>query len=193
MGKIDRIMIDFDNTAYNTSKAIVDLYHDDYCEYSNYKYINWRDIQTWEFSELSLAKKEVIDAYFNQRRFFRTIEPMKNFETVAWLLRKDYKLTFCSHGYSPNLRQKEKFIAHYYPNDDFIGVNLKEHKDKSCVDMSNCIFIDDTAKNLTTSNATVKILFGPDMEFNKDWNGIRCHTWADVLETIKDLEQNGVI
>ena len=193
MSKIEGIMIDFDNTAYNTTKAIVSLYHDDYCEYSNYKFISWRDVHTWGFDELELAKDGVIDAYFNQRRFFRTVEPMKNFEVVAWLLRKKYKLTFCSHGYSPNLRQKQNFIAHNYPADGFIGVNLKEHKDKSCVDMSNCIFIDDTAKNLLTSNAAVKILFGPDEEWNKDWDGIRCETWNDVLETIRQLEETGEI
>ena len=193
MGKIDRIMIDFDNTAYNTSKAIVDLYHDDFCEYTDYKYVDWRNIKTWEFSELELASTDVIDAYFNQQRFFRTIEPMKNFVVVAWLLRKDYKITFCSHGYSPNLRQKQKFIAHNHPIDDFIGVNLKQYKDKSCVDMSNCIFIDDTAKNLVTSNAAIKILFGPDMEYNKEWDGIRCETWNDVLVKIRQLEETGEI
>lgn len=193
MGNIKEIMIDFDNTAYNTTKAIAKLYHDDYCYYSDYKRINWEDIHTWGFDELSLAGSRVIDMYFNQRRFFRIIEPMKNFQIVAWLLRKDYKITFCSHGYSPNLLQKKEFIEKNYPNDGFIGVNLKQHKDKSSVDMSNCIFIDDTASNLKTSNAAIKILFGEDEEWNRDWTGIRCKTWSDVLLTIRDLEEKGEI
>jgi len=193
MGKMKRIIIDFDNTAYNTTQAITKLYNDDFMYYSDHTYIDWRNVHTWGFDELELAKDGVINAYFNQPRFFRTIKPMANFEVVAWLLRKDYKLTFCSHGYSPNLRQKQIFIAHNYPNDEFIGVNLKEYKDKSCVDMSDCIFIDDTAANLETSNAAIKILFGPDTLWNSEWDGIRCKTWNDVYAKIRQLEETGEI
>lgn len=64
-----------------------------------------------------------------------------------------YTIKIVSHGYSPNLKQKEEWIKKRFLNVEFIGVNLKEHSDKSHIDMSDGLFIDDNAKNLVTSNA----------------------------------------
>ena len=61
---------------------------------------------------------------------------------------------------------------------------LKTHKDKSCVDMSGGIFIDDSSNNLITSNADIKFCFGKEYPWNKDWTGIRFKRWMSVLTYI---------
>ena len=64
---------------------------------------------------------------------------------------------------------------------EMIGVNLKKHKDKSHIDMSNGFFLDDSSKNVITSNAKYKAVFGDIYPWNQDWNGLRLLNWTDVL------------
>ena len=63
-------------------------------------------------------------------------------------------------------------------------VDFKEFSDKSHIDMSDGIFIDDSVNNLITSNAELKICFGDEYDWNKNWNGIRCANWCDIWRLI---------
>lgn len=182
--KIDTIMVDFDGTAYNTIEAIIKLYDDDFAAYSDYKKVDWCEIETWNFEELTCTDQDYINTYFNQQRFFRIIEPMSGFNEVINVLKDKFKITFCSAGYSPNLRLKEKFLSERYPYAEFIGVNLKQYSDKSHINMKNALLLDDSRSNLETSNASMKILFGDDYEWNKGWTGLRCYNWWDVLRSL---------
>ena len=78
--------------------------------------------------------------------------------------------------------QKEEWIKKRFPNVEFIGVNLKEHSDKSHIDMSDGLFIDDSAINLVTSNAKETICFGRTYSWNKDWTGKRLQNWAEIRQ-----------
>ena len=97
-------------------------------------------------------------------------------------LRKEYNIKIVSHGYSPNLLQKEKWVNDCLPGIEFIGVNWKTHSDKSHIDMSDGIFFDDSAKNLITSNAKETICFGDIYSWNDWWEGKRINNWIDVHE-----------
>lgn len=175
--------IDMDCTVFNTVKCITELYDEDFKYYSDYKKIPWQEVVTWEFSELSAAPDKYIDYYFNQKRFFDKVEMYPNAKEVIDKLNNKYNIVFVSHGYSPNLRLKQEWVKEHFPYAEFIGVNLKHCKDKSIVDMKNGIFIDDTPKNLESSNADIKICYG-DYEWNKD-----CKTYihANNWKVIEDL------
>ena len=161
------IFIDMDCTLYNTVKRITEIYDEDFQYYSDYKKIPWEEVTSWNFNELSAAPEKYIDHYFNQKRFFDKVEMYPYAKEVIDKLSDKYRIVFVSHGYSPNLRLKREYIKNNFPYADFIGVNLKEHKDKSCVDMSGDgnIFIDDIPENLYKSNADIKICYGI-----YDWN-----------------------
>lgn len=161
------IFIDMDCTLYNTVKRITEMYDEDFQYYSDYKKIPWEEVTSWNFNELSAAPEKYIDHYFNQKRFFDKVEMYPYAKEVIDKLSDKYRIVFVSHGYSPNLRLKREYIKNNFPYADFIGVNLKEHKDKSCVDMSGDgnIFIDDIPENLYKSNADIKICYGI-----YDWN-----------------------
>lgn len=179
------IFLDFDGVISDTIWNIVDLYNSDFKYYKDFEHIYPSDIKTWDFEECKLATKEQINQYFNQSRFFKNIQFMPYFYRVYdLLLQLGYHIKIVSHGYSPNLKGKEEFIKTQLPDAEFIPVNLKEYKDKSCVDMSGSIFIDDSAKNLETSNAEVKVCFGEVYPWNQDWEGIRCNNWLDVWRQI---------
>ena len=53
-------------------------------------------------------------------------------------------------------------------------------KDKSEINMTDSIFIDDSYNNLITSNATEKICFGDIYLWNRKWDGIRLANWMDI-------------
>lgn len=173
-------------TIVNTIKSIVSLYNEDFVAYKKYKYINWIDINTWDFTELSATTPEYVNHYFNQPRFFKHLDFMDNFEEVYLKLKEKYDITIVSSGYSPNLKLKELWIDENLPGCKFIGVNLKDYKDKAHIDMSDGVFLDDSAHNLITSNAKVKICFGEEYEWNKDWTGIRLKNWYEVWRYLEN-------
>ena len=177
---IKKIMIDFDCTIVDTIKAIVDNYNEDFQYYKDFHHINWWEINTWDFQECTCSTPEYINTYFNQPRFFERLEYMDWAEKILDKLKDEYEITIVSSGYSPNLKAKEIWINEHLPFCKFIGINLKQYKDKSHVDMRDSIFIDDSVHNLITSNADVKICFGDVYPWNEDWNGIRCANWHEV-------------
>ena len=109
-------------------------------------------------------------------------------EKVLDDLKNIYEITIVSSGYSPNLTAKELWINKHLPYCNFIGVNLKEYKNKSHINMQDGIFIDDSMQNLVTSNAILNICFGDDYEWNKNWQGIRCRNWMDVGNCLTKLK-----
>lgn len=191
-GNRQTVIIDLDCTLFNTVKCITEIYDEDFQYYSDYKKIPWQEVKTWDFTELSAATPEYINTYFNQKRFFDRVEMYKDAKEVIDELSEKYNIVFVSHGYSPNLRLKKEYVKKHFPYAEFIGVNLKHHKDKSSIDMEGCIFIDDTPKNLKTSNAKMKICYG-----NYDWNSeysddlincLRAYDWEDVYHLLYNLK-----
>lgn len=180
-----KIMIDFDGCIVNTIAVITKLYNEDFKYYKDFQPVDWREVNTWDFEELRCASKDYINTYFNQPRFFDSLEYMPLAKLVLDVLHNaGHKIIIVSAGYSPNLKGKEKWIKKNIPYAEFIGVNLKEHKDKSHVDMSGCIFIDDSSNNLLTSNALMNICFGEVYKWNEDWQGFRVSKWLDVYKIL---------
>lgn len=163
-----KLFIDLDMTVFNTVQAITRMYNEDFWYYPDFEQVIWTDVKSWGFNELSLATPEYIANCFNQSRFFDKVKMFVDAEKVIYKLRHKYNIVFVSHGNAPNLRLKKRYIENYFPYAEFIGVDIDEYEDKSCVDMSGRgnIFIDDIPKNLNNSNAEIKICYG-DYEWNK--------------------------
>lgn len=183
------IYVDFDGVIVDTIGAICALYNSDFAHYKKFKPVHPNQIQTYEFSECTCASKETIDWYFNTPRFFKKLRKMMGAYLALSSLSNDYQIVVVSHGYSPNLQAKEQWIKKHLSFVDFCGVNLKEYQDKSCVDMSGGIFIDDKLSNLDTSNAKEKIVFGKEYPWNTgNTKYTRVMNWMDALKYIRSLE-----
>lgn len=183
-----KLYVDFDNTIVNTNKAICSLYDEDFKWYKKYEKVDWTSINTWNFEELKCASTEYINYYFNQPRFFNRLEFMDNaFEALLALYEK-YDITIVSMGYSPNLKGKEKWCKKHIPFLKREFINLKKFSDKSHIDMSDGILIDDASKNLKTSNANVRICFGDLKNWNNDWNGLRRNNWCVLFKELYEIK-----
>ena len=87
-----------DNTLVESTKRIVELYNEDFRYYKKFHYINWWEVNTWDFKECNCASNEYINTYFNLPRFFDKLEMMPWAEFVINDLKEFYKITFVSLG-----------------------------------------------------------------------------------------------
>lgn len=190
--KKNKIYIDFDNTLVCSIKCICNLYNEDFKYFPEFKRISWIDMKTWEFKELSLAGRNYILSYFGQPRFFKNVEFMDNaYEIISDLQKEGYNICIVSMGTPQNLLGKSIWIKKHIPYAGFIGIDMGQYKDKSHIDMSDGILIDDEKRYLDSSNAKIKVCFGDEYEWNEEWSGTRCYNWYDIKRYIEKLEGGG--
>ena len=101
----------FDNTLVGTIKTIVSLYNEDFEYYKKFHHVNWWEIDSYDFKELTCTSKEYINTYFNTPRFFYELEFMPDAHEIIDELGKIYQVKIVSMGYSPNLKQKEQPVV----------------------------------------------------------------------------------
>lgn len=179
-----KLFIDFDGVISDTIHTICKLYNYDFSYYADYEYITPSDIKSWSFKECTCATEEYIDTYFCQKRFFDNLVIMSGAIEAIDKLSNEYDITVVSMGMFPNLWLKDIWVTYHLPKCEFVGCRFDEYSDKSHIDMSDGIFIDDVSRNLATSNATRKICFGDKYEWNKDWNGERVCNWKELLNKL---------
>lgn len=184
------LYIDFDNTLFNSTKKFVDMWKRYNNGKSTYKPIHWTEIYTYDFKELNVSKEEMW-SYFNSPEFFVNLEFLDSAESVInILLEKGYKIKIPTMGKTKNLSFKESLLnAKFRDQVEFIGIDIDVYQDKSHIDMSDGIQIDDEVRRFNT-NARHKICFGDIYEWNEEWQGVRCWNWIEVLHYIEALERN---
>ena len=196
-------MISKGGVITNSIDAIVSLYNDDFQAYPDYHYIKPEDIHTWNFEECNCGSPEIFNTYFNTSRFFNNLKFMNQADVFLWLLSYQFDFVIVSFGNLANLKLKKMWVDKKFKlfiNDTnmlnqadtkFIGLNFEEHDNKSCVDMSDGIFIDDTYEHLVTSNAKYKIVFGKKYPWNIANESectaevyTRCEDWMNLYQEI---------
>lgn len=108
--------------------------------------------------ELDLELRDLDDAawvYLSSN--YDRVRVMPNFYDVLDLLRDSYSITFVSMYISEEEYAYKQFFARSLDL-PIILLDVKKYKDKSSVDMSGGIFIDDNPSYLESSNASEKYL-----------------------------------
>lgn len=186
-----KLFVDFDNTIVDSIDAIVSLYNEDFKYYKNFKHVHSCNVTSYDFKELTLATKDYIDGLWTQPRFFKRLKFIYEAKEALSILKRDYDIYIVTMGYFPNLVQKRMWIAENLPFvKDIICIDLYQYQDKSNVDMKNQTVLDDDSKMLRSTNAAIKIMFGDVCEWNKDWDGMRCYNWPEVISFLKNMEQS---
>lgn len=208
------IILDYDNTIVNSNKCVVDVYNKLLQEYNvqnntNYKLANYKNPTDYNFSNLQYLNElnVTVQDIFEMSLFFDMIEPYEfALETIKNLSEK-YELKICTVGSDKNNELKREWIKKYLPfidlDNNYIHVSMEVDKqyNKSLVDMSNSIFVDDKVDNLKrisnyekvlSKNAhRIGILFKqPNIRYQwqEGWNGYECFCWEDLEFLIENIQ-----
>lgn len=194
MNKKPTLYIDMDNVIFDTVEAIKTMYDEDFILYDGWENVLLKDIKSYSFSELKLLTTDrLINNYFKSCRFFNLVGCIDGAELTLCNLNivMKYPITLVSIGTPENIKGKrfwvDEFNEHFNTELNFVGV---QGFDKSQVDMSDGIMIDDLPQNLESSNAAYKICFG-DYEWNKEWSGARTSNWEQVKQLINNYTKGG--
>ncbi len=183
-----KLFLDFDGVIADTVKAVCELYREDYLLYNKYKDISPDEIDTWDFEELFFLTRHTLRNYFNTGRFFDALDVIPSFEPqFIEQLGEMYDLKICTIGDSPNIKGKKIWLSNNLTDIQCYELTSLCGEDKSTVDMSGGIIVDDNSNNLRTSNADIKICYGEEKGWNRDWTGLRCKDWKELMEILGEL------
>ena len=193
MDKIN-VYVDFDNTMVDTNQSAVEMLNKIYNKNQDY-----RDVYRYDFKDLfPECTDEVIDYIFSSEELFNNI---KLFEKCKDILSDDnLNIKIISVGTIKNLDLKNYWLKNNFDfNAQLIGFEDKQtDKEKSVIDMSNQVFIDDRIAVLRNSNAKIKILYrnGTDVSWNhispnEEWYVV--DTWDEIGEILNFYIKNGGI
>ena len=186
--EIKKVYIDLDNTVFDTLDTILYLYNEEFKHYDGFQEIEYDKVRTYDCSECNLLTKECLNGYFNRSNFYENSHVEAYFWNVLDLIKeKNWRPVFVTIGSPQNIAAKKVWfkdwiICNHY-DASFIG--LVDVKDKSSVDMSDGIMIDDNIDMLNSSNAPIKICFG-EYGWNENWNGIRLKDWKTAYKAFKN-------
>ena len=186
MGKI-KLFVDFDNTIVDSTKAICDMYNNHFKDKEGFVLANPTKCMEWDFSDVcTLANKETLEEYFNTKEFFKNLNIFYFARRTIKTLSDYCDIYIVSIGDFKNLSYKSEFIERELPfiKNLILIRNENCNMDKSIVDMSDGILIDDNPHNLISSNAKNKILFGRDYNYNKGFDFERLYTWSQVYDRL---------
>ncbi len=182
------IFIDFDGVMINHLEKLVELYNKDFWESKDFKPLAASNIQTWDLNELELLEYKDRLKYFEDERYFKELELREDFKDAIQKIQASslYNIIIITMGSDKNIRLKTEFIKEKMSNIgidyEMICLNTSKFRDKANVDMQNSVFIDDSVRNIETSNAKTKILFGDKRGWNKSYRGVRLDNWGDIIE-----------
>ena len=182
-----QLYLDVDETILESIESVLRILNKRY----NTKF-DKSDVTTWNFTNLfpHMTSKEIEDA-FDSDKFFNHVR----FKLGAReLLDKYPNAKFVTKGSSVNLHKKRKLlIQNGYGHMEYIGLEGTT-MDKSMVDMSGGIMVDDNQDNLNSCNATYKIMLinNPNSEWNNSFVADDKYTFIaydcfDVMEIIDSI------
>lgn len=127
-----------------------------------------------------------IDKIFEYDKFFAVLDFMDGAYENLYILSSQYDIVIVTIGSLKNLSKKAEWIREHLPFIEKVVLIYNEFNDmdKSAIDMSAGIILDDNQYNLWSSNAYTKYVFGEIYEYNQDFDGERLVTWADVYKRL---------
>lgn len=183
--KVGTVFLDFDGVITNSAKRAIEML--------NIKFNMNNKTNIHNFYNLGdlfpKIKRQDMDDMFNDKEFFNEqLEIFDDFLETVEENKDIFNFTIVTLGNNENLRNKEDWCDEKLPSHiEYVGVPI--WRDKSVVDMSGMIMIDDNLDILMKTNAKIKILFVPE-DYRK-YNTIKpydsvyvVHTWKQVNDIL---------
>lgn len=192
-----KLFVDFDNTIVDTTEAFCKYFNDVYMEDYNLGSIKGSWVKEYDFSDvISISENELIKA-FKSERLFSYLRPYPYVRYALETLKKSgyfqiYLVSNCSaESAIRKLKWLDEFdLAQYF--DGTIMLNINQAYNKSLVDMTDSILIDDHHLNHSNSNAKWKFCYTGSVERNwhpKAGDGVFLFNhWASEMALDKILK-----
>jgi len=177
-----KLFLDVDGVIIDSIKAYCSTYNEIYKNHSKFTPAIWYECKKWDLKDVAPLVKSC-NEIFSSPLFFKYAEFINiNTKEVIEELCNKYRIIICSIGTPENIAQKSLWLKENLPHikEYIFLVNDGCKMDKSFIDMSSSIFIDDVVSNLDSSNADYKIVFGDEYEWNKTNKYLRCYNWTDI-------------
>lgn len=177
-----KLFLDFDDCIVHSSKAICECYNQLFSNHPDFKPANWWENTVWNYEKICPLMERPSDL-FSDEIFFKNLDLMNdNTKDIIEKLCKKYEVIIASIGTPENIALKSLWLKTNLPCIKEYIFLCNDHckMDKSTIDMSNSIFIDDVVSNLDSSNAEFKIVFGDEFDWNKTNKYPRCMNWSDI-------------
>lgn len=178
-----KIFCDFDDTLVKSSKRVVEMIN---LQFGTSK--SESDVVDWGYKSIykNITRQEVYNI-FDSERFFDNLDVFDG--AIEFL--SGHTVEFCTIGSHKNLNMKVDYLNMNYPNEFIFSGHTCG--DKSSIDMSGGVQIDDKVSNLENTNAKIKILF---KNFNNfvwqkpptNSNIYMANTWKEIKEIVDFLE-----
>jgi len=162
------IVIDFDNTVYNSTRKVCDFHNIIYN-----KNVDWKLVRNWNLDDQCSFKnpEREVENIFDDKMFYQKQYLYKDSIKYINKLCEKYEVNFCTIGNPKNIYHKSNLIRQYFPKAGIMS--LTNIKNKGMIDLSESIFIDDKLHNLLNSDAKYRWLFEHKkirMNFNSHFN-----------------------
>lgn len=185
-----KLFIDCDDTVWNAIHTYVHVYNLLYQYHKDYKRANWEDVSEWNYTKTCHLTADNTNEIFESPLFFKYIKVFPNAVETLKKLSEKYQIITISVGTQRNISNKSLWIEQNLPFIEnsiylFNGGNCKA--DKSMIDMSGGIFIDDHQNNLYGSNADIRICYTNEYreyKWNKGWVGLKVGNWKEIEEML---------
>lgn len=165
----EKLFLDFDGTIADSITAFCRLYSYLYADKIGFVLPETSKVNRWNFSDqCKLLKDSDVEKLFSNELFFNFLEFMPNAKETILKLAEKYDIYIVSIGTMQNIRWKANWLDINLPevkNVILISNNNCE-MNKSIVNMSSGILLDDNYDNLKTCNAIKRYTFG----IIKSWN-----------------------
>lgn len=189
------VFIDIDNTIVNFSKQIVEKLNELLSMNKDYN-----ELKKFDFSDLFPdVDSEIKERIFYNKNFYVNIEKFQDVDRVLMEINKKFNIVFITKGTTESLQAKEKWLKNnLYSGIKYKFIGLPIFSDKTEIDMSKGIMIDDQIEYLIKSNALIKILFS-DKRNETEWNnelinidGYIVESWQEILEILMFIRKVGL-
>lgn len=185
------VFIDFDDTLVNSLRAFCKVYNKRYQDSAD-----WTKVRRYDMTDQCThlgenfegnIQAEILDIY-GSSEFWRYLRPMKKANEILIKLKKEgYTLVMASIGDPANISKKIRYADANFPMfDQYLMLYTKKGKhSKGKINMHGAFMVDDNDRILRTTNASVKVVFGPEREYNSTYKSYkRCTDWEEVYHLI---------
>lgn len=184
------LYLDFDETITLSIKQFVNLAN----KMFNVKQ-DWTKTKSWNFTDIyPNITTEDINKIFCSDSFFENLEMHKDVLEVLNKIKDYVNINIITIGTEHNLKNKRWWLENNIKPLKFNFIGLLDNEEiksynKSQIDMSNSIFIDDKLSNLSSSNAKIKILYKDYRDYS--WQLVEpnqdiyiVNSWKEICEII---------